>query len=204
MAGKTLHISRFALSLRAVIRYCLRMYSWALSDAAPTERCAGHCKNGVSKSLSTMHHARTVSCLPRRYIPKHRIHTAMLAQISIDKVTCSGCSLGMVGSILCTIELIWTHSVDMFLLTSNLTEVGIFHLIACNFCQASNQWPVACASRAMTKIRPVKAIWIQNDGDYLTVFTPYLGKPLVVLNAGANIVPSSSARVRNISSLVSA
>lgn len=105
LAGKTLHISRFALSLRAVIRYCLRMYSWALSDAAPTERCAGHCKNGVSKSLSTMHHARTVSCLPRRYIPKHRIHTAMLAQISIDKVTCSGCSLGMVGSILCKIEL---------------------------------------------------------------------------------------------------
>jgi hypothetical protein len=56
----------------------------------------------------------------------------------------------------------------------------------------------------MTKIRPVEAVYIEDDGDYLTVFTPYLGKPLVVLNAGANIVPSSSARVRNISSLVSA
>jgi hypothetical protein len=92
----------------------------------------------------------------------------------------------------------------MFLLTSNLTQIGVFHLIACNLCQASNQWPAACISKATTKeISTTEAI-VGNDGDYLTVFTPYLGKPLAVSNAGANIVPSSSARVRNISSLVSA
>jgi len=89
----------------------------------------------------------------------------------------------------------------MFFLTGNPTEITVFHLIARYFRQAPNRGTVGCASKASARnIRTIHTY--VHKRYYLTVLTANIGNPLEVLNAGANIVPSSSARVRNMSSWV--